>query len=361
MNYQYKIQQFIAIRREKLIAIPDDFLIDPNRLNGLTNEEYITAFRYLQETVAAIYDDIITSLEAWGYTLEPYDGSVSPGDYNLSSRERLADVLEAIGTLGLLKNDSLIVSIAAYKEKVKKHKKNQLILEGLQNFGFEIDGTQKGSTEYNISFLDNPHVPAVFKSYMQAATEAMAPTKQTLHCAMKALFGCFFYRLIEDKSKQMYNTIFLVMTDTFTPEARDMCMTLYDEAERLGYNYVSYYNDCHHQISFTKGSKSFLYLMFNFITKEIHTRIIMHYIMTDENIHFIHELPDHLQANFKNSTCTFCGGNKPPDGSCTMRITYDWNGVTTRACAYQSFKFNNLHKKDLPYIIDVFKHEFNIM
>jgi hypothetical protein len=62
----------------------------------------------------------------------------------------------------------------------------------------------------------------------------MAPTKQTLHCAMKALYGCFFYRLIEDISKQKYNTIFLVMTDTFTPEACDMCMTLYDEAERLG-------------------------------------------------------------------------------------------------------------------------------
>lgn len=228
------------------------------------------------------------------------------------------------------------------------------MIEGLQNFGFEIDGTQKGSTEYIISFPDNPNVTAVLKSYMQAANEAMAPIKPTLHCVMKALYGCFFYRLVEDKSKQRYDTIFLVMTDTFTSEARDMCMTLYDEAERFGYNYVTYYNDCHHQIGFTKGSKSFLYLMFNYITKEIHTRIILHNIVTAENIHFIHELPENLQTSFKTSTCSFCSGGKPSDGQCVMRINYDWNGVTTRASAYQSFRFNNLNKNDLPYIIDVF-------
>jgi hypothetical protein len=87
----------------------------------------------------------------------------------------------------------LRVDIDAFKNKVKKHKKYNLVLKKLTEFGFEISGFEKGSTEYTVSFPGNGNVIVVLNSYIQSAEEFLADVKPTYRGGMLALIGCFFY------------------------------------------------------------------------------------------------------------------------------------------------------------------------
>jgi hypothetical protein len=363
MEYQYNCQEFLAIRKEKIIPIPENCIIAKIRLFGLSNDEFISAFRELQETAATIYDDAIKDPEAWGYPLEPY--VIVPENYcgpRGVRYERLPDVLSALFTEGKMTDKILQVDIDAFKNKVKKHKKYNLVLKKLTEFGFEISGFEKGSMKYTVSFPDNGNLIVVLNSYIQSAEELLANVKPTYRCGMLALIGCFFYRFIEDKQYQKYDMIFHIMTDTFTEEYRDMCMALYDRALQKGHSYFPYYNDCYHNIDF----HDYLGLGINYITKEVYSKIKLHKLISPEMIDKLYNLPERLQESFRYTTCSFCGGIGAPgvgntpnaDGSCKLRIIYNWHGETIYGCAYRSFIFKNIGMNDLPYLIDIFESEF---
>lgn len=345
MEYTYDCQPCLEMRRNKIIPIPEGCVIDPARLNGLSNDDYVSAFRKLQSVMSDLYQDAIDDPSAWGY---------SPDVTGTAANNRITDLLEAWISEGEVVGQELHVSVEGLKNKIKKHKKNKLMMEQIGKYGFEIV-SEKGADCHVIRFPECPDVLRVLQSYIQAAWDAMAPTKPTLHGGMKSLVGCFFYRLVEDKQYQKYDTIFHVMTESFTEEARQMCVALYEEASRRGCAYVAYFNECYHQIDFSK----FMYLMFDFDTKEVYTRMILHKLVTPERIQLLYDLPAHLQESFKASTCTFCGGSKSPDKPCNMRICYAWQGEEKQGCAYHSFKFPNLKMEDLPYLYRIYDAEFN--
>jgi hypothetical protein len=157
--------------------------------------------------------------------------------------------------------------------------------------------------------------------------------------------------------------MFHIMTDTFTEEYRNMCIALYDRALQKGHSYFPYYNDCYHNIDFY----DYISLGCNFITKEVYSKMKLRKLITPERIDKLYNLPERLQESFKYTTCSFCGGVGAPgvgnipnaDGSCKLRLTYDWHGETVYGCAYRSFIFKNIGMDDLPYLIDLFESEFD--
>ena len=320
-------------------------MIDPARCNGLSNDAYVSAFRKLQSIMFELYQDAISDPSQWGY---------SPEVGGTAANNRITDFLEAWISEGELVGDALYVSVEGLKNKIKKHKKNKLMMEQIQKYGFEVV-TEKGADCHVIRVPECPDVLRVLQSYIQAAWDAMAPTKPTLHGGMKSLVGCFFFRLVEDKKYQKYDTIFHVMTESFSEEARQMCVALYEEAARRGCPYVAYFNECYHQIDFSK----FMYLMYDFDSGEVYTRMILHKLVTPEKIKLLHDLPEHLRESFAVSTCTFCSGSKPSDKPCNMRINYDWNGKKMQGCSYHSFKFRHLKLEDLPYLYCIYDAEFH--
>lgn len=245
MKYKYKCQEYLAIRKEKIILIPEDCVIDQKRLCGLSNDEFVSTFKMLQETISVIYDNAIKDPEAWGYPLESYViQQENWGGARGVRYERIPDVLAALFTEGKIIDKTLYVDIGVFKNKVKKHKHYTLVLRKLTEFGFEISGFEKGAKEYVISFPDDDNAIIVMHSYIQAAAEVYSIWKPAYQGMMREAFvGCLFFRFIEEKQKQKYDMIFHVMTDTFTEEYRSMCMMLYDKAVQTGHLYFPYYKD----------------------------------------------------------------------------------------------------------------------
>jgi hypothetical protein len=356
MEHKYVAQQYLAIRREKIVPIPDDCAIDKSRLSGLTNDEFVSAFRTAQETFAAMYDDAVTDPDAWGYPLEE---DVRIDDQNCGPMgvryDRISDAFYFLFNEGQVRDKVLYVNIKNYKDKIKKHKKNALILDGLKSAGFEISGFEKSATEYAVSFPDDENVIVALASYVKAVDEVLLPLKKEYQLGPRMDYmGCLLYRFVEDRAEQKYDFIFHVLTDQVPQNYRDMCVELYEKAASEGHPYHSYYNWCYHSIEFG----GFLGLSLAYQTKEIWTRIKVHKLIGDEHIEKLYALPDKLRACFERTTCTYCNGSKPADGTCVMRSTYNWHGKKIEGCAYQSFKFKQLDKEDLPYLIDLYKAEY---
>jgi len=84
--------------------------------------------------------------EVWGYPIEPLDNYDARG----VRYERIPDIINALFIEGKIINKTLYTDITSFKNKVKKHKKYNLIVKKLTEFGFEISGFEKGSKEYTM-------------------------------------------------------------------------------------------------------------------------------------------------------------------------------------------------------------------
>jgi len=364
MQYQYKVQQYLSVRKEKIVPIPDNCIIDERFLNGVTNIEFIDAFRLLQETFMKIYDDAINDPVSWGYPLENAESIDGCGPTGVRY-DRIQDAFYFLFKEGYINDKVLYVNIKNYKDKTKKHTRTGLILKTLCGFGFAISGFDKGATEYTLSFPADMNVIDALDSYVKAVDEMLLPLKKEYRLGPRMDYmGCLFYRFVEDRREQKYDLIFHILTDQVSAEYREMCIALYDYAIAEGKRYHSYYNWCYHSIGFN----DWFGLNYNFVTKEVYTNIDFYKLLESDSIDLLYSLPEKLQKGFENPAriCRHCGGvaavahgNIPTDyNKCRQRFVYDWHGEEKENCTHQ-FRFNNLRKDDLRYIIDIYKAENN--
>jgi len=311
---------------------------------GLDNETYKNAFRQMQEMAHHVYNDMTTNFAEYGIKAE----TDKDGHFNLVSG--FGDVLYQIALQGELSNNVLAANIKNIKSKVKKHKFN-LIINRLQDNGFEI--TKNGDT-LEVSYPDMPPVIAVLKSYALVLADFYATSKPSYMFYMTDLYNFinFQYRFVEDETTRPYpEPVFMTEIDLLAESGKQAMYWLYEQATRHGFTLAEGVNT---KLEFKKGSKPFLLLQAE--GDKIHSRIILRKVL-DKHMDMIYSLPKYLQESFTNETCTFCSGNKPTDGKCTMRISYNWNGVPMQGCAYHSFKFNDIAYEDLPLILELYKIE----
>lgn len=363
MNNADNIRIAIDWRIGNVAPVPDEFDINEDYLNRLTKEEFIAAFRHLQETVINIYNEIKKNPFEWGYP----DDERATFDLKRRDYRRLAIFLEAIAKAGRPESDTLVINRAEYNKRAKSIKKPKPLIEKLIDFGFKLDGIYDKSSEFTVAFPSKPQILSVLYAYDKAIGDV-----NQHESAYYLYFESFSYRWFEINNK--YDTCFLVYVDRLKDELQRIHYWLYNRAIELGFKINEKKpldKGCPY---YTKGSKKLLalsrctdYGMLDFddnkdydkdryFAKAIFRKVFVKY---PEKVNELYKLiPEPFIGNAAN--CTRCGGRKKPDEECSMRICYAIDNVYKEMCAYKVFFFYNPTLEDFKKIFSLYLVENNI-
>jgi len=342
--FGYSIKEFedagkkAAVSRKKtIVPIPDDAKIDVRHLDGVENSEFIAAFRELQIVVADVYDDIEKAPFEWGYP----DFYTTDGYYNI-----LIDFLFGFITAGDCKDGTLMVNAKKFRAltSVKRHKKHEKVIAGLQKMGFDVKGFDKKSTFFEVAYLKNQHVITALNSYVsgldgRSASWSMALPRYSLS-----------HRFIEDITEQEHETVFHATMDLSTEKLKEIQYWMHAEAEKYGFKIDDTRPLDKHAICYQKGSKTFLLVGEMEINgvPTIFSKVIFRDVFESEK-EKIAALNGKFSDTFK-SNCWACNGK---DSKCVMRICYDIDDELRRNCAYRSFYFYNLTLDDVKALVEL--------
>ncbi|MCL2002401.1 MAG: hypothetical protein FWG72_00150 [Oscillospiraceae bacterium] len=232
-----------AVRKYKnaIVYIPENTQIESVFRGGLTNDEFVKAFRSLQEVLFSIYDSIERSSPFdWGWS--DWKGLTAEG----LNHNRVMMVLAALVDSGRLDCDCLCVE----KKSLGKHgicrpmANTRLMFNKFIDKGFHISGIDdKKSPVFTVSFPKIPNLMAVLYAYFKSSEKA----RQILS-----------YRFVQDPAAQNRETFFLAKTDGQSKELREIYDWLYDEAMRHGFTpYGSEKMGCY---VYKKGKEEWLLL-----------------------------------------------------------------------------------------------------
>ena len=330
-------------RKQSILPIPMDARIDPQYLGELTNEQFVAVFGDFQQLVIACYDDIETAPFVWGYP----DFYSTGGYYN-----RVNDILFALAFCGKYRNGALIVNAVKFfgYTGVKRHKKLELVVSGLERFGFVFESFNKKSSEFSVSYPKNPYIISALYAYASAIDE-----KEKQDWKYGVAVNGFSYRYIEDASTQTHERVFLARMDYASEALRNIQIWLHAEAAKYGYTIDPEEPEEKGCMLYKKGSKRWL-----LVGQRSDGSVFSKAIFREAHIHttmaaLYSKFPDTFKSN-----CTLCGGNKSPDVKCSMRIEFIVDDKARRCCAYLSFVFNNLMLDDVKMIMELFKLENKI-
>lgn len=361
-RYKKTAANFAAGRKTLIVPIPDDVFIDIKHLNGIENDEFISAFRELQNLIVSIYGDIEKSPFNWGFP----DFEQNEGYYH-----RVTDFLFGFARNGIYKEGILTVDYKAFfaDPDVKRHRKAELIVQNLSNFGFVINGYGKKSKSFEITYPDNNNLINVLYSYVNAlcendlswATDRQHPCHWTIS---RHKYG-FSYRYVEEPTRQNHELPFLIEFDLSTEEGKKVLLLVHDEAAKHGY-YIDLNEPMnlmfHNSLLYKNGDKKFLFAGENQrilvygggVRRGISVKAEFRNVFTAEKEKMdklIHRFPDTFKGN-----CNFCFHRRT---SCQLRMKYIVDGETRFSCSGHSFWFENLTINDVADILEMFQFEID--
>ena len=358
-SYEEIVKLSAHRRRETIFLIPADCKIDARYLDGLSNEAFVAAFRELQETMIRIYEDAEKAPFDWGYPAENKSIELYAAAYN-----RISDLFCALAANGTLAGEELIVEMDGFKKAVRTHKKIELILSKMEQFGFSLGGYEKRADSFAVTYRANADVLKVLLQY------AKAQDPQITHgMSQRYTFASFSYRWVEDRAEQRHETIFLVQMDVSPKRLQEIQYWLYDVAKGYGYTIdmeKPFEKNCP---NYRKGSKDFInayagefwlnqgtYGAYRVLSKVIFRSVF------DSHSEKISALAEKCPGVFGESdaNCTRCHGRKGADEPCSMRIRYRFDGRDYENCAYNSFYFLDPTLDSFKDIFDLFVIENKI-
>jgi hypothetical protein len=98
-------------KRNSIILIPDDCVVDKKHLGILLSHEFVSLFRELQHLIMSMYDDIEKDPIAWGFPEEPTTKDL---DYH-----RLTETLFALMTNGEYSDNTVMTDTSAFLKAIK--------------------------------------------------------------------------------------------------------------------------------------------------------------------------------------------------------------------------------------------------
>jgi len=369
-------------RKEIIRLIPDGVKINPEHLNGIDNEQFITCFRELQQLILNIYSDAEINPFEWGYP----DAHVT-GD---AANNRISDFLLGIFLFSTFADDSLTVNAKICKKAndveggfrfaVRVHKKVEMIVDKLTDFGFtfvtastdcmQSSRYDKKAESFTVSYPDNPLLLKVANIYANSQDFVSAQTSSD-----NTRFESFSYRWVEDPRAQKYEPIFHVKMDMSQKQTQEIQDWLHEKADEYGYKIdmkKPFDKGC---VYYQKGSKHFIHVGDrdfgdeNRITGnhdagglQTYTKVIFRDVFSSQpdKISALGERFPGVFGKGNPALCGRCGGRKRPDEACNMRIVYDYNGDIYENCAYGSFYFKGLTLDSFKDIFDLFLIEKKI-
>jgi len=329
-------RRIIAAFKRAIIPIPKDTIIDPQYLNGLTNNEFVAAFGKWQEIMGDVYNAIAQgSPFAWGWP--GWRGMALGDNYNF----RVIMMLDAIVQSGRLVGDTMVVNKKAFfAHNVCKPQKNAiLLLKGLADYGFCIDGLEnKQSETFNLSCHDDTRVMSVIQSYF---TRPHSPSHQKNH------IYTFSYRYVEQP--QQRDVTFLARADVMSPSWRAVHYWLYDDAVKHGVWTTAYHAEFPNSIVYAKKSNSSQRLLIQVERNFMMCRLKKVFEKHPEKIT---EMITRFSDIFKQKW-NFCD---PCKSDCKFILSYGQG----HCCGFSDFRFENITLDDAKFIFELFKLEHNI-
>jgi len=374
--------------KKAIIFIPDNTKIDPYFLDGLTNEEFVDAFKSLQQLVYSIYEEIErTSPFDWGWgswkDIEGY------GIYH----NRIMEALGALAESGYIDGDILVVDKKEfYKNDMCKEKSQiNLTVNGFMDMGFFIEEfDNKKSEVFRVSCPDTPNLIIVLNAYYkERRRDCCKCHKAEKYPCMEDCFvsyvnhhdGIFSYRFVEEHPPNTHDTeiFFLAVTDSAPEELRKILFYLHDEAEKHGYKikpWTTVHNGCIRYWKFDEnwGTKSwlpvgsgtswmdFFYTQINntWAAKSLEAGPLFKRIFKshpDKAEELMQRFPGVFthEASACYNCCAENGSN-----DCKHRISFILNGKEHYGCAKRPFCFQNPSLDDVKLLLEMYKLEWNI-
>jgi len=340
--YQKRFEQTarysVVQRRNDILPAPLIFKVDEKYLAGMTNDEFVSAFKELKQTVIAIYEDVEKSPFQWGYP----DFLITEGYYN-----RVMDILFEFVFNGSYCDGVLTIDTKIFfaSKGVKRHKKVEMMISGFKNFGFLFDGFNKKSESFCVSYPDNPHVMAVLTAYTNEIDTSLPDW------AWGNPRHSLSYRYMEDPSVQQYESVFLAELDYASDKFREIQYWLHDEAVKYGF-YLDPKSP--KSLQCKKGSKEFLFVAEKvpnglYGGKGIYAKVSFLKIFETE--------PDKMKAFCEYFSHVFrledkgkcCNENK-----CMFRMRFTFEGVSYLRCGLKNFIFDDINLDDIKAILEMF-------
>ena len=235
--------------KKAIVLIPDDTKIDPYFLDGLTNTEFVDAFRALQQLVYGIYEEIErTSPLEWGWL--GWQDIAAYGVWH----NRIMGLLGAFADAGHLDGDMLVVDKKKFnnhdtvkqQNKINSKAKVNIIIAGLMDMGLSIEGFEdKKSDMFTVSCPDTPNLIMVLCSYYKKRPQRdcyQCVEDSPCHedCWMMSVghqHHIFSYRFVEEHAPQTHDmeVFFLAVTDSAPEKLREILLYLHDQAAKYGF------------------------------------------------------------------------------------------------------------------------------
>jgi hypothetical protein len=354
--YAQNTRNSVAWRRNAILPCPDDFKVNPKYLDEFTNDEFVRAFQQLQQTVASIYQDIEKTPFDWGYP----DFLATDGYYN-----RVNDVLFGFVFNGSYHNSTITVDAKKFfaSAGIKRHKKVELMIAGLENFGFQFENFSKKSESFSVTYIDNPHVMAVLNAYV-GGIHFVAGKEWTWGKPRHSLS----YHYVEDPAAQEFETVFHAEMEYASDKLKEIQYWLHSEAAKYGYTIDPNEPTEKGCILYKKGkSKRFLLVGEN--EKGIWTKTS--FITAFETVpEQMRSLCDRFPQVFRlDDPGQCCHGVTPDmisdkpggwDERCPFRMYFKFDNVAYLRCGLGNFVFEDLSFDDVKAILNLFKVEKNI-
>jgi len=347
--------------KHEMVFIPDDTLINPLFLEGLTNDEFVTAFRAWQEMIWAMYDEIERgSPFEWGF----------PGWETWTvvgvNQAQIMDVFRALAECAQLSSDALIVDKKAFGKAFGKACKPlhmaKSTLEKFVDMGLSIDSVDdKKAQDFTLSCPDTPNLITVMYSYFMY--QEISCIEDCGKCMKKCWHHVknFSYRYVEATERPPQETYYLAYTEGTQKEVRDIYDFLHDEAIKNGFMFQG---DCEQGgLLYKKGNKKWLLAGSESSYHEVDFLFDPDYQMAVK-VQFkrifttIPNMKEVLITRFpqviyrKRSTCWGCRDE------CTKRIIFDISGNEKRCC--NTFVFADPTHDDVMFLLELFKEENRI-
>ena len=350
-TFEGEARKAMKAYKSAIVPIPENTIINPSFLNGLSNEEFIEAYKSLQKFIYDVYDDIeYGSPFGWGW---PDWKAITAEGIN---QNRVMIVLDALVGSGILDGNALVVDKKHFGRYgiCKPIAKTKLMLEGFIKMGLHIEGLDdKKSTSFTVSYPDAPNLIAVLFAYFKKSG--------------KEHVSIFSYRFAENPDTQIRETFFLAKTDGEPERLRKIYYWLYDEAVKHKFSPTGYeYMGCY---LYKKGSKEWLLLGSGSSYHEDEFLHSPNYALAAK-VRFFHVFQTHpdkmadLMKRFPDSfgrPWTQCYKCKAEADDCSKRITFEKNGHDYNHCGHHHyFYFHNPNFDDVKDILELYKLENKI-
>jgi len=343
-QYEGTAVRYVNKRASHFLPLPEEFAVNSALLYGLTNSQFVAAFKALHGLIKDIYDNIASAPFDWGYP----DFLTTDGYYN-----RVNDILFAFVYCGTL--NSGVITVDANKfftdNAVKRHKKVELMVAGFQRIGFKISGFSKKAEEFSVS-SNNPHIITAISAYATAVKQGFGMFDKERNA--------YTYRAVECPTAQEYEMSFHVMMDYAPAELVKIQRWLHAEAYKCGYKIDPKEPAEKEMVLYKKGSKKFLLVGWN--DSGVSSKTIFRNVFDthkEQAEQLARTFPDTFKQDRKG-ICGHCDIRKKQAKPCAMKISYKLFGEELHNCAYASFWFGGVTLDNIGGLLDLFKIENKI-